>query len=260
MIYFGGISWLVTFTYFIIPVSPTNWRGRFYMLKLIGRSIISPITGVDFPIAWFTDQMVCLITCFTDFAYALCYYTTLDLYTIPTSLDKNVCNSSANVYVVFLVGMFIFVWRMLQCIRQGIADGSYFCRTYFFNTLKYLSALITLILSFVYSAANPNIFPLWCVFSVITTLYCYYWDLKYDWGLLEKGSRHTILRNGLAFKSPIVYYVILVVNFILRLSWILTLSPSIMESFAVKPIVFALITGTLEIIRGVLWNLIRVER
>lgn len=183
MVYFGGISWLVTCTYFVIPVSLWNWRGRFYMLILIGRSIISPIIGVDFPIAWFTDQMVCLITCFTDLAYAICYYAVLDLYSAP-SADKNVCSSSANIYVVFLVGMFIFVWRMMQCMRQGISAGVYFCAPFFPNTLKYLSALITLILSFVYSASNPDIFPLWCVFSVITTIFCYYWDLKYDWGLL----------------------------------------------------------------------------
>lgn len=53
------------------------------------------------------------------------------------------------------------------------------------------------------------------------------------------------LRNDLALGPAYVYYIILGVNFILRLSWILTLSPSIVESFSVKPVVFTLITGTL---------------
>lgn len=50
------------------------------------------------------------------------------------------------------------------------------------------------------------------------------------------------------------------VNFVLRLSWILTLSPNIVNSFRVKPIVFTLITGALEIIRRAIWNLLRVEK
>ena len=80
MVYLGGISWLVTFTYFFIPIPLTNWRGRFYMLKLIARVIISPIMGVDFPIVWLTDQMVSLVTSFKDFAYSICYYMYVCMY------------------------------------------------------------------------------------------------------------------------------------------------------------------------------------
>ena len=49
------------------------------MLKLIGRALISPIFGVDFPITWLTDQMVSLITSWKDLAYTICYYSALDL-------------------------------------------------------------------------------------------------------------------------------------------------------------------------------------
>ena len=181
MIYFGGVAWLFTCTYFFIPIPFWNWRGRFYMLKLIGRSIIAPIAGVDFPITWLTDQVVSLVTCFKDLAYTICYYSSLDLTTIPTT-SSNHCSAGANISVVFLVGMIAFVWRMLQCIRQGIAFGAYFSTSFFINTLKYLTSLITLVLSFVYSAANKDIFPLWCVFSAISTIFSYIWDLKMDWG------------------------------------------------------------------------------
>lgn len=227
------------------------------MLKLIGRSIIAPIFGVDFPIAWLTDQVVSLVTSFKDLAYTICYYSSLDLSIIPTT-SSNQCSAGANISVVFLVGMFAFVWRMLQCIRQGIAFGAYFCTPFFINTLKYLTSLITLILSFVYSSANPDIFPLWCVFSVISTLFSYIWDLKMDWGFFQKDTKNRFLRDDLAYGSPAIYYVIMGVNFVLRLSWILTLSPNIVNSFKVRPIVFTLITGTLEIIRRAIWNLLRV--
>lgn len=181
MIYFGGISWLFTCTYFFIPIPFWNWRGRFYMLKLIGRAILAPIFGVDFPITWLTDQVVSLVTSFKDLAYTICYYTSLDLTIVPTT-STNQCSAGANISVVFLVGMMAFVWRMLQCIRQGIAFGAYFSTPFFINTLKYLTSLITLTLSFVYSSASKDIFPLWCVFSAISTIFSYIWDLKMDWG------------------------------------------------------------------------------
>jgi hypothetical protein len=79
-----------------------------------------------------------------------------------------------------------------------------------------------------------------------------------DWGLLQKGSKHKFLRDDLAYGSPIIYYVIIVVNLILRLIWILTLSPNILNRFHVKPIVFTLITGALEILRRAIWTVLNV--
>jgi len=53
-------------------------QGRFYSLKLIFRSIMSPIIGVDFSIIWMTDQWISLSTPLRDLAYTVCYYTKLD--------------------------------------------------------------------------------------------------------------------------------------------------------------------------------------
>lgn len=79
MIYFGGIAWLITLCYFFIPIPFFNWRGRFDMLKLIGRTLISPIIGVDFPVCWVADHITSLVTSFQDAAYAICYYSALNL-------------------------------------------------------------------------------------------------------------------------------------------------------------------------------------
>ena len=157
--------------------------------------------------------------------------------------------------------MFVYLYRTLQCIRQGIGAGTYFFTPFFYNTLKYLFSLLTLTLSFTYNAYSSDIlFPLWCVSSIISTLYSYLWDLKMDWGLLDKNAKHRFLREDLVYGSPAFYYIIMVANFFLRLSWVLTFSPSIVAAFNVKPIVFTLIVGSLEIIRRSLWNLLRVEK
>ena len=42
----------------------------------------------------------------------------------------------------------------------------------------------------------------WIVFATISVLYSYYWDIKYDWGILEKNSKFMILRNKLSYHKP----------------------------------------------------------
>ena len=49
-------------------------------------------------------------------------------------------------------------------------------------------------------------------------------------------------------------------NFILRLAWVATLSPAIVDNTFGSPQIFSLVTGALEIFRRGLWNLLRVEK
>ena len=79
-----------------------------------------------------------------------------------------------------------------------------------------------------------------------------------DWGLLEPGSHNILLRNKL-FYPKYLYYLVMVLNLLLRLVWILTLSPTIVTLFGSGQI-FTLVTGTLEIARRGFWNLFRTEK
>jgi hypothetical protein len=88
----------------------------------------------------------------------------------------------------------------------------------------------------------------------------FYWDIKNDWGLLQKSRKNLFLRDDLCYGTAKVYYCIVVIDFVLIVSWILTLSPSIVASFNILPGVFSLLTGSLEIIRRGIWNLLRVEK
>lgn len=78
-----------------------------------------------------------------------------------------------------------------------------------------------------------------------------------DWALLQKNDRHKFLRKYLSFEPARNYYIVMISNLILRLSWILTLSPSIVELFG-NANIFTLVTGMLEILRRGIWNLLRV--
>jgi len=51
--------------------------------------------------------------------------------------------------------------------------------------MKYVVSFIAIIVSYIASNFNKNLFYLWIPLAIISGLYSYYWDLKYDWGLLE---------------------------------------------------------------------------
>ncbi len=61
-----------------MPLPIFNHKGRIYALKLIGKSLISPLIGVDFTIIWMTDQWQSLTTPLRDLSYTICYFTRLD--------------------------------------------------------------------------------------------------------------------------------------------------------------------------------------
>lgn len=49
------------------------------------------------------------------------------------------------------------------------------------NFGKYLASVLTATLSFVATLHKSFLIP-FTISSIISTLYAYFWDLKYDWG------------------------------------------------------------------------------
>lgn len=120
-------------------------------------------------------------------------------------------------------------------------------------------SLLTVVLSYLWKSGNQNIFAAWLVFAISSTLYSYVWDLKVDWALLNKDSDNFMLRNKLTYKRY-SYYFMMVLNLVLRLAWVLTLSPNITEKTFGSPEIFRLVTGALEITRRGIWNILRIEK
>lgn len=199
-----------------------------------------------------TDQAVSMATPLKDFSYTICYYTEINF-----DSNDNPCNDANRVSVVLIVVVSALSYRIIQCIRQGYDKGEYFLTPFFFNTLKYASSLITAVLAFQYKLEGSKILAAWLLFAIISTIYSYVWDLKMDWGLLQKNDRHPYLRKYLTFEPQRNYYIIMFSNLIMRLAWTMTLSPNIAQFFG-NANIFTLITGMIEILRRGIWNLLRV--
>lgn len=125
------------------------------------------------------------------------------------------------------------------------------------NTFKYIASLIASVLAYVYNLGYPKLLGVWIMASAISTIYSYFWDLKYDWGLLEPNAKNWLLRKYLTFEPKRNYYIVIVSNFIMRLSWMMTISPSIALYFGNSQLL-TFVTGSIEIMRRGIWNLLRV--
>jgi hypothetical protein len=140
-------------------------------------------------------------------------------------------------------------------------DSKKFFSPFFFNAMKYFTAMIVATISYctkVY-ANSEGLFTAWIVFAAISMIYSFFWDLKYDWGFLEKGSKHKGLRNVLAYHHIHLYYIVIVANFFLRMSWIVSISPDIVAQM-MRPELVTFIVAFLEVFRRCVWNFLRVEK
>jgi len=98
--------------------------------------------------------------------------------------------------------------------------------------------------------------------QVFTTLFCLYWDYKWDWGLFRGSTKENwYLRDKKRF-SPRVYITMMILNFLFRLWWIVpTLSLDLSDTFPVlSNLEFLVFAGMLvEAVRRGLWSILRVE-
>ncbi|KAK3218085.1 hypothetical protein Dsin_012055 [Dipteronia sinensis] len=58
--------------------------------------------------------------------------------------------------------------------------------------------------------------------SAIAAIYCTYWDLVVDWGLLQRHSNNRWLRDKLLVPCKTVYFAAMVLDVLLRLAWLQT--------------------------------------
>lgn len=237
--------WAVFLIYLFVPLPIFNHKGRIYAAKVLFWSLGAPILGVTYPVIWGTDQLVSLANPASDFVYTICYYSNLNSikFIEPPESRYNPCVDQTRSVVTLIVGIVAYSFRIIQCIRQGYDSPSYIGTRPFYNTIKYLFSFITVILSFVYKL-NNDLLALWVVFAAISTLYSFVWDLKVDWGLFQNDHPYyKFLRKDLFYPVQLYYFMIFN-NFVLRLVWVLSLSPDVANTFG-SPQVWALVTGML---------------
>lgn len=83
-------------------------------------------------------------------------------------------------------------------------------------------------------------------------------DFRADWGIISFDKEDCILRKYKLFERK-VYYIVGVIDIILNIGWILTISNDLSNSFGLNPVYFLMILAYIELARKGLWIFFRIE-
>ena len=244
------ICWGTLIFYIFFPFEGIfNYEGRIYLHQLFAESMGSFLLKTDFRHVWFIDQMTTFISTMRDMEYTLCYYA---YYDAPLYAIIDHCSKTRGIYL--FIAFFPNMLRILQCLKQIYDTKKKFPQVY--NIIKYFLNIIVACLSFFWPTF-PFLHPVWFIFTFISSCYSFAWDIKMDFGLLQKGKNYP-LRDKLYYKKKYYYYIVSILDFFFRFLWLITLSPEVINAF-IRPESLSIILSSVEIFRRGMWNLIRVE-
>ncbi|KAL1807944.1 hypothetical protein ACET3Z_024934 [Daucus carota] len=238
----------------VILICPFNiiYRpSRFFFLTCLFHAICAPLYKVVLPDFILADQFTSQVQAFRSFEFYICYY-----FSGNYKLRDNSCSSN-DVYKTFgfIVATIPYTWRLLQCLRRFFEEKD---NMQGLNGLKYFATIVAVSTRTAYSLDKSIA---WKVVAIITSAIAAvsgtYWDLVYDWGLLDQKSKNRWLRDKLLVPHKNVYYVAMVLNVILRLAWLQTVL-DINFTFLHRETQITVV-ASLEIIRRGVWNFFRLE-
>jgi hypothetical protein len=220
---------------------------KYWLLRRVYKIIVSPVVGVDnFVDIYLASQLTSLVIFLQDVQFSFCFFVS-DAWT-----GDDFCRRSRP-YAMPLIAAIPFVLRFLQCLRKFLGSRN---RWHIVNGGKYLSSLAVIICSFfLYFFNHLALLAPWIVAVVVSVAYNFYFDVRYDWGLLDVKSDNRLLRNKLIFPRW-WYYVAIALNLLGRCLWALTVSTSF---FPTTNMIFSTIIATLEVLRRGLGNIFRLE-
>jgi len=111
------------------------------------------------------------------------------------------------------------------------------------------------------------------MFAAIASVYTYIWDLTQDWDWLHKDAKYKYLRNELAYRRPIYYYIgkklfrrrlpfnffkVMVTDIAMRFAAQLSLSTPVITPI-MKPALYQFVIALIAIFQRGVWNFFRVE-
>ncbi|KAK0572912.1 hypothetical protein LWI29_000310 [Acer saccharum] len=217
--------------------------SRFFFLTCLFHGIAAPLYKVTLPDFLLADQLTSQVQALRSLEFFICYYGRGDI-----SHRRNKCSSSG-VYNVFffVVAVLPYMSRLLQCLRRMFEEKD---AMQGWNGLKYFITIVAVCMRTALLLDSKNlgwIITSW-IFFVVATVVGTYWDLVYDWGLLNRKSKNPWLRDKL-----------LALNILLRLAWMQTVLDIAHISAYLHFQTWLTIVACLEIIRRGRWNFFRFK-
>ncbi|BFZ55843.1 Xenotropic and polytropic retrovirus receptor 1 [Savitreella phatthalungensis] len=145
--------------------------------------------------------------------------------------------------------------RLLHSLRRYKDTRHWFPHA--LNAAKYSFTILTYTFLSVWRIERTSTHrALFILFACINSCFTSGWDLIMDTSLLQRGSKHWLLRDQLAFRETWPYYFFLFSDPVLRCSWIFyVIFQNDMQHAATVSFFIALV----EILRRSMWSSFRVE-
>ncbi|KAI9169345.1 hypothetical protein LWI28_010993 [Acer negundo] len=235
-----------------MPFNILYRTSRFFFLTCLFHCIAAPLYKVTLPDFFLADQFTSQVQALRSLEFYICYYVTGDV-----AHRSNKCNSY-NTYTVFffIVAVIPYMSRLLQCLRRMFEEKD---AMQGWNGLKYFITIVAVCMRTALSLDKTNlgwIITSW-IFSVAAAVVGTYWDLVYDWGLLNRKSKNRWLRDKLLVPEKKIYFIAIALNILLRFAWMQTVLGIRLDILHTQT--WTTLVACLEIIRRGIWNFFRLE-
>ncbi|KAL9293141.1 Phosphate transporter PHO1 9 [Arabidopsis thaliana] len=224
--------------------------SRYFFVGSVFRCLLSPLYKVILPDFFLADQLTSQVQTFRSLLFYVCYYgwggDLRDEHThvMIVRFTKN----STLLLPSFLTGS--------ASLRRLVEEKD---KMHGLNALKYLSTILAVAARTIFEMKRGTY---WLTVAVTTssiaTLFNTYWDIFRDWGLMNRNSKNPWLRDKLLVPYKSIYFIVMVVNVVLRLAWMQTVLGIKEAPFLHKRALVAVV-ASLEIVRRGIWNFFRLE-
>ncbi|KAG2278764.1 hypothetical protein Bca52824_061319 [Brassica carinata] len=227
--------------------------SRYFFIGSVIRCVLSPLYKVILPDFFLADQLTSQVQAFRSLLFYVCYYGWAGDFKKRT----HECYESDIYKKLYLVVAIVPYWfRFAQCIRRLVEERD---KNQGLNALKYLSTILAVATRTIFEMQKGRyLLTVAVATSTIATLFNTYWDIFMDWGLMNPNSKNPWLRDKLLIPHKSTYFIVMVVNVVLRLAWMQTVLGIREAPFLHKRALVAVV-AILEIIRRGIWNFFRLE-
>ncbi|KAK2159064.1 hypothetical protein LSH36_159g04020 [Paralvinella palmiformis] len=156
-------------------------------------------------------------------------------------------------------------FRFAQCLRRYRDTRLVF--PHIVNAGKYSTTFFVVLFSSLHShyrlsnAATDDrgpYFYLWIIAAFVSACYTLTWDIKMDWGLIDKNAgENRFLREEIVYAHKGYYYFAMVEDFILRFVWTLTVTVGEWQFLHLE--ILKSVLASFEVFRRFIWNYFRLE-
>ena len=243
MIYLGIVI-LIMFN----PFPFAYFQSRKWFAIAHWRLLFAGFFAVEFRDFWLGD-MLCSLT------YSMATIPLMGCLYANNWEEPHKCSSS-NWWVLGLFTAIPPVWRLAQCIRRFADSGHKF--PHLANAAKYICTISTAAFLTMWRLdVEDNLWKqLFIVSASINSIYGIVWDIAMDWSLLDIDAPNPMLRKELGFKSPLVYYMALILDPPLRCTWVLLV---IFQKNMQHAALLAFVIAFVEVFRRWMWCFFRLE-